>query len=432
MDSSDIVAVIDKAVPIFFVLIAVELIASWLSGRRVYRLNDSIADLALGSVSQITGLWTKIPTIVGFAIIAEYASLQSLFGVAEIPLRTPFAADGLDWVALGWWSAAFVLADHQYYWAHRFTHQVNLAWGGHVAHHSSEEYNLTVALRQSGTQTLFTMWFQFPLAFLGFSWVHFAVVMGLNMLYQFWIHTRLIGRMGPLEWIFNTPSHHRVHHGRNPKYIDKNHAGTFIIWDRMYGTFQAEEEEPVYGVTSQLGSHNPIWSNLHHYTWVWRTFRQARGYRDKMSVLFGKTGWRPDYLGGPIEPGEIPDDFEKYDPRIPRSLSFYAVVHFLATLVFLFAVTGRAPSAAGAEIWLVVAGATFTLFSFSNVASLFDRRPWIHLAENLRLSIMVIAGIAGIVASGSGALWAWALIALGVVSLAWQVVTGSRNHVALS
>ena len=159
MDGTGGAEIIDVAAPFLVLLVAVEAAVSCAARRQVYRLNDSIADLSLGAVSQLAKLATAIPLLAGFALIGHYLSLQSLAGVAAIPQRSPFGPEGLDWVALGWWTVIFVLADHQYYWGHRFTHRVNLAWAGHVAHHSSEEYNLVVALRQSGTQTLFTIWF---------------------------------------------------------------------------------------------------------------------------------------------------------------------------------------------------------------------------------------------------------------------------------
>ncbi|MCG8421008.1 MAG: sterol desaturase family protein [Proteobacteria bacterium] len=417
MEPSKAVSIIDAAVPLFFVLIALEIAVACITRRRVYRLNDSIADLALGAVSQLAGLWTKIPILVGFAVIGEYFSLQSLLGVASIPERALVTESGFDWVAAVWWSAAFVLLDHQYYWGHRFTHQVNLAWAGHVAHHSSEEYNLAVALRQSATQSLFTMWFYFPVAILGFTWFHYVVCMGINLLYQFWVHTRLVGRLGPFEWVMNTPSHHRVHHGRDPKYIDKNHAGVFIVWDRLYKTFQVEEEEPNYGITSPLLSHNPVWSNLQHYAVVWRTFCRARGARDKLRALFGKTGWKPDYTSGAPAPLTRGKGRDKYDPQVPRSIQIYAVAHFGAAVLFMLAVTTRAASAHGLEYWLVVAGALFTVFSFSNVAGMFDRRSWIATAETIRLAFMVVSGIALAATGGMAPLWGWLIAGLGAASL---------------
>lgn len=420
MDASEAAAIIDKAVPFFFVLMAVELVASRVIGRAVYRLGDSIADLALGSVSQLVGLATKIPAVLGFALIGSTLSIQVLAGAPAIPDGNPFGAAGTDWATLGWWVLAFALIDHQYYWAHRFTHHMNLAWGAHVAHHSSEEYNLAVALRQSSTQTLFTMWFQFPLAVLGFTWLHFTVCMGINLLYQFWIHTRLIGRLGPLEWVMNTPSHHRVHHGRDPKYIDKNHAGVFIVWDRMYGSFQVEEEEPHYGVTTQLTSFNPVWSNLHHYAFVWRTFRAARGLRDKLGVLFRKTGWRPDYLGGPMVPPEVSPDHVKYQPEVPRWVKVYAVVHFAVAVVISLQVTRWAGVASGAGLLGVAGAALFAVVSFSNVAAMFDARAWVPGAEAARLAVMLAAG-AALVAFAADQPLGWMLAATGGGSLAFIV-----------
>ena len=151
----------------------------------------------------------------------------------------------------------FLGVDCAYYWFHRIAHEYNAPWAGHVVHHSSEDYNLAVALRQGTFQGLFSWVFYLPLALLGFPPAWFAAMTSFDLLYQFWIHTRAIGKLGPLEWVLNTPSHHRVHHARNPKYLDKNYAGTLIIWDRMFGTFQAEEEEPVYGLTKPLEQLEP-------------------------------------------------------------------------------------------------------------------------------------------------------------------------------
>ena len=208
----------------------------------------------------------------------------------------------------GKWLAAIVLflgVDCAYYWFHRIAHEYNAPWAGHVVHHSSEDYNLAVALRQGTFQGLFSWVFYLPLALVGFPPAWFAAVSSFDTLYQFWIHTRLIGKLGPLEWVFNTPSHHRVHHARNPKYLDKNYAGTLIIWDRMFGTFQAEEEEPVYGLVKPLNSWNPLWANLHVWNDLFRDAWLAPRWSDKLRIWFMPPGWRPEGLPPNPSPPEV-------------------------------------------------------------------------------------------------------------------------------
>lgn len=170
-----------------------------------------------------------------------------------------FPGFATDIAALASWAVVFVLVDLAYYWSHRFAHEVNILWAGHVVHHSSEEYNLPVALRQSSLHGLMSWIFYMPLAAIGVPWRMFVTCNAINLVYQFWIHTRAVGQMGSLtEAVMNTPSHHRVHHGVNPKYQDKSYAGVFIVFDRWFWSFQAEEEEPVYGITKPLQSWNPL------------------------------------------------------------------------------------------------------------------------------------------------------------------------------
>ena len=201
------------------------------------------------------------------------------------------------------------------------SHQVNALWAAHIVHHQSEEYNLTVALRQSWFQGWFSWVFYLPLAFAGFDPIMFLTLSSFNTLYQFWIHTRAIKSMGFLEYILNTPSHHRVHHGSNPKYIDKNHAGTLIIWDRLFGTFQKEEEEVYYGITKPLASWNPFWANIHYWDDLVKTARQSPKISDKIKVFINPPGWFPDHLGGFQNAPEIDvTSYKKYNPEFQSKL----------------------------------------------------------------------------------------------------------------
>ena len=286
-------SLIHLAIPVFFLLIGIELLVARLLERDVYRLADSVNDLSCGILQQVVEVFLKT------ALFAGYAWIFTSHRLLDVPLSAGWA-----------WAVCFVGQDLLYYWFHRWSHEVNAGWAAHVVHHQSEEYNLTVALRQGALQPAFSWVFYLPLAVLGFPPAMFLAVSSFNTLYQFWIHTRLIGRLGPFEWVLNTPSHHRVHHGRNPRYIDRNHGGTLIVWDRLFGTFGEEREEPVYGVTRPLASWNPVWANLRHWAEMWDVARRAGRPLDRVRVLWKRPGWRPARpwrapgadRGGPGEP----------------------------------------------------------------------------------------------------------------------------------
>ncbi|HYJ78125.1 MAG TPA: sterol desaturase family protein, partial [Longimicrobiaceae bacterium] len=333
------------SIPFFFLLLALELAYSAWSGRRLLRLNDSISDLSCGILSQVSGVFSKLLTIGVYIQVERHLAVQHwLPGVPAWIEGAPFArAAGFPWVEvrlpeLAAWLAVFVLVDLAYYWSHRLSHHVNLLWAGHVVHHSSEEYNLAVALRQSSLHGLFTWVFYVPLALMGVPWQMYLSAYALNLLYQFWIHTRAVGKMGRLtELVLNTPSHHRVHHGRNPKYLDRNHAGALIVWDRLFGTFQAEEEEPVYGITTPLRSWNPLWANVHLFVDIYRTARGAGSWRDRWMFVFGPPGWRPAAQGGPLAPPEVTrETAEHFDPPLPAGLAVYGFVQFAVALAASF------------------------------------------------------------------------------------------------
>jgi alkylglycerol monooxygenase len=380
---------IHLAIPVFFLLVGVELALARLVERDVYRLSDSINDLSCGILQQVAEVFLKT------ALFAGYASLFASHRLFEVPATRAWA-----------WAACFVGVDFLYYWFHRWSHEVSAGWAAHVVHHQSEEYNLTVALRQGAFQPAFSWVFYLPLALVGFPPVMFLAVSSFNTLYQFWIHTRLIGRMGPLEWVLNTPSHHRVHHARNPKYIDRNHGGTLIVWDRLFGTFGEERDEPVYGITTPLASWNPVWANLHQWSQMWDVARRAERPLDKVRVLWKRPGWRPDALGGAVGPREVDAaTLVKYDVPLPRGLALYVLAQFAAvtvgTVAFLYA-SGRL------GLPLRAAGALAVVWSLAGLGGLLDRRPW---AAGLELARLLTAGLAclllplpGPVAAGGAAL----------------------------
>ncbi len=306
------------SIPIFFTLIGLEVAWDQLKGRGLYRLGDSLANIGCGIMDQSTGLFSKV------LVVAAYTAMFHLTAAWR-----PWELQATPAV----WVATFVLSDLAYYWAHRLSHGVNILWIGHVVHHQSEDYNLAVALRQSVLQKVLLMWVYWPLALAGFPPEIFLTCMAVNLLYQFWIHTELIDTLGPLEWVMNTPSHHRVHHGRNPEYIDRNHAGVFIVWDRMFGTFQKELVKPTYGITRPTDTFNPVHAQWKPVMDLWNDLKRIPNWRDRLRFLFAAPGWYPDSMGGRQAPPAISGLEEKYDPRPSNAVAALLIARWLLLLI---------------------------------------------------------------------------------------------------
>lgn len=309
-------ALIVLSIPIFFAFMAGELVLSRRRGLRVYRFADSIANLGNGIGEQIIQAFC-IPITVGV-----YATVYAHARLATLSPRSMVA-----WVVL------FFAVDFLYYAYHRASHRVNFLWAGHVVHHQSEEYNYSVALRQSWFGQQLTEWvFFLPLALAGFPPAMFVVTITINTLYQFFIHTRLVGRLGPLEWVLNTPSHHRVHHAVNPRYVDRNYAGVFIIWDRLLGTYEPETVAPVYGLVKPLGSFSPLWANLHRWVEIASMSRRTERLRDKLYAWIAPPEWRPADLGGPVVVPEPDRDGPSLFAPPNRARDLRVAVAFAAVL----------------------------------------------------------------------------------------------------
>lgn len=257
------------AIPFFALMIAIE---AWFAMRRrpdAYESKDAWVNIFIGFMSVAFG------ALLGLFIGVIY---ESLYQVA--PFKFPADA---------WWSwlVLFFVDDFAYYWFHRVSHESRLFWNFHVVHHSSEQYNLSVAVRQSWFSGLLHWIFYAPIMLLGFAPWMFATMHGFNLIYQFWIHTKFIKTLGPLELVLNTPSHHRVHHGVNNPYLDRNYAGVLIIWDRLFGSFVQETEEPKYGIIKPLKSYNPLWANVHAWVEMWQAMRSRSTLRGKLRCVFG-------------------------------------------------------------------------------------------------------------------------------------------------
>lgn len=274
----EIPPIITYAVPAFVLLIIIEMFVVKATKKGRYEYRDSATSLAMGFGNRVFGILFG-----GFAVLAYFAVYEfRLFNL------------GWTWPVM---VACFFAEDLAYYWFHRIAHERRFFWASHIIHHSSQHYNLTTALRQTWTGTLgLTFIFWLPLVYIGFPPLMVLMCSGISLVYQFWIHTETIGRMGPFEWVFNTPSHHRVHHATNPKYLDANYAGVLIIWDRMFGSFVREDEQeaPHYGIVSQLGTFNPFRVAFHEWLGIWRDVLGAKKFTHVFGYVFGPPGWSPD------------------------------------------------------------------------------------------------------------------------------------------
>lgn len=269
---------VSYAVPGFILLVLLEMLWARRKSPNSYEPRDTLTSLAMGLGSTIAGALTA-----GLLGAVFYATYQ--YRLFEI---------GWVWWA---WIACFVLDDLAYYWFHRTAHRVRWFWASHVNHHSSQHYNLSTALRQTWTGTIaFSFIFRLPLLLIGFPPAMILFCVGLNLIYQFWFHTEAIDKCPRwFEAVFNTPSHHRVHHATNPLYLDRNYAGVFIVWDRMFGTFQPELSEipPHYGIVKQLGSFNLLWVAFHEWIGIARDVWNAP-WGSKSGYLWRPPGWSHD------------------------------------------------------------------------------------------------------------------------------------------
>ena len=310
--------IIVLATPVFLLLIAIEFLVGLKRGRNTYRLNDALNSIGLGVMSQVVGVFAALFTIGLYAIAFEHASLW------QLSAREP-------WV----WVVGLVAYDFCYYWVHRFGHTVALMWAAHVVHHQSEDYNLSTALRQTSSGWLVSWIFYIPMAVLGFPPLVFGVVALVDLLYQYWVHTQQIGRLGWFDRWFCAPSNHRVHHAVNDRYLDKNYGGIFLVWDRLFGSYIAEDDaEPcVYGTRGPLRSWNPLWANLHTYADMAKDSWRARSWADKWRVWFKHPGWRPaDVAQRWPKPAFDLTRVEVFDPQMSRAAAWLAGALFIALL----------------------------------------------------------------------------------------------------
>ena len=309
--------VIVLVTPVFLLLIALEYAVGRWRSHPGYRLNDALSSIGLGMMSQMVGVLAGVFTLGLYSWVHQHAAIWTL------------PADSL-WV----WAAALVLYDFLYYWLHRFGHTTALLWAAHAVHHQSEDYNLSTALRQTSSGWLAGWIFYLPMALMGFPPLVFVVVGLVDLLYQFWVHTEQIGRLGWFDRWFCSPSNHRVHHAVNDPYLDRNYGGIWVIWDRLFGTFQDElDREPcVYGTRDALQHWNPLVANWQVYGRLFRKMGQAQRWRDKLRLWWEPAHWQPPGVAQLESPPFDPGSRARFDPPVPPRRQIAAVLAFVLIL----------------------------------------------------------------------------------------------------
>lgn len=319
MINTDQSIIITLAIPVFLLLIAFEYFYGKIRGKNNYNLSDTFTSLGLGLIS-------RFPTMLNLGFQGMvFIYVGSYFNLNLLPVDSTIT-----------WIIAFILYDVSYYWMHRMHHEIKILWASHSVHHHGEEFNLSTALRQTSTGWLWKWVFYLPMIIIGVPAQVFVSVAGINLVYQFWVHTKHIGHLGILEKVFVTPMNHGIHHAKNPEYIDANYGGVFILWDRLFGTYISEKAEvkPVYGTVKPLNSWNPVWANFQVFYQMLQDSIHTRRLSDKLRVWYAPTNWRPaDVLENKpdINTGEFN---KKYNPPMNNHQKLFTVIQLFSIIIF--------------------------------------------------------------------------------------------------
>ena len=366
------------AVPFFVLALIVEIVVDRLRGTKHYRANDAINSISTSVLMTTSGYFTRLLPMFFYAFV-----LQN-FGLFDIDLSL-FDTSPRGLVL---WLAALLAWDFCYYWAHRFGHERSILWASHAVHHQSEDYNLSTALRQTSTGFLFTWIFYLPLFLIGLPIEVVITVNAVDLIYQFWVHTQQVGKLGWIDRVFVTPSNHRVHHAQNEVYIDKNYGGILILWDRLFGTFQEElDREPVvFGVRKPLESWNPFWANFQVYRYLWFDAVNTERWRDKLGIWFRRTGWRPEDVEAryPKKKANL-QDFQKFNPESSAGIQRYTVAQFVLVILGIVWI-GALFAEQGAQVTILPCLLLWT--TLYTLGALNERRPNAFAFEVTRLFVI--------------------------------------------
>ena len=406
------------AVPFFLLAILIELSIDRVRGSGLFRSNDAINSLSIGILNSTFGYFTRLLPLLVWGFVLEN------FALLDMPLSWFDASPR----GIALWVLAALAWDFCYYWFHRFSHEMSILWAAHAVHHQSEDYNLSTALRQTSSGFLFGWIFYVPLFLVGFPLEVLLIVNAVNLIYQFWVHTQVVQRLGPLDYILVTPSNHRVHHAQNQRYIDKNYGGMLILWDRMFGTFEDErDDEPVvFGVRKPLANWNPFWANLQVYDYLMFDAVRTRRWQDKLGVWFRRTGWRPADVAEKYPKSRTdPRHFEKFNPAISTRMRRYVLAQFIVAMATTLAI---AQLFATVGVQAVLLPCLLLWAQLYTLGILNEGRPRAVRWETLRLLLIVPIGMAAIqvtadIALPGAILWSMtaAYVVVSFLGLKWSV-----------
>ena len=366
-------AVLLWAIPGFFILVVIEITFGHFTKKQTYTLMDTLASLSSGMTNVIKDVLKLGLILISYPFLVKNLSLYEMDSTLSI------------------YFIAFIAIDFASYWIHRLNHKINIFWNQHIIHHSSEEFNLACALRQSISNLIgFSALFLIPAAFLGIPSEVILTLSPLHLFAQFWYHTRHIGKLGLLEYLIVTPSQHRVHHAINPIYIDKNLAAIFCIWDRIFGTFQEEldSEPPIYGTLKPVQSWNPIWINFQHFCILFRDAWYTKNWSSKIKIWFMPTGWRPkDVIDRFPLVSRKSKPLLRYNPNYTKNWKFVAIFHFnflVYLLIFLLSHFSELETLFKLSYGFLIMG---SIFGFT---ALMDLHSWAPLFEQFRGSMAIV------------------------------------------
>jgi len=383
--------------------------------RRDYRFGDTIANFCT------TFVYGALGGVAILFILPVYEAIRTRFALFEIEPTNALA-----------WILGFVLTDFCHYWFHRAAHRNNFLWGIHQGHHSSEDFNLGIAVRKGIFQQWVDWPFFLPMALVGFPFfTMYLPLKGAQFAYQFWIHNQFIGKLGPLEKIVVTPSLHRVHHGQNPQYIDKNYAGVFILWDWLFRSYEVERESVVYGISTPVRTFNPMGMQFVYWKQLWRDACASTSKFDRIKTWFMPTGWRPESRRNEPWPDKIKDvhAYEKYDIHLDARTKVYVLIQFVAIAVLTMRIGSSYDTIeAAANNMLAMVFALWTAWS---IGLILDRKSQWRQHELIRSSLLAVCAAAvASVQHDAARIISVSLIALAIVSVGFLALPKSRQQVA--
>ncbi len=353
------------AIPLFVGLILLEYFVSKKKGLHYFNLHSSIANISIGIAERLADVF------VAGIFYYIYNTIQIKYGLFHI------SSGVFVWIAL------FLATDFIWYWYHRLGHEINLFWMAHIVHHQSEDYNLTVSARITVLQAIFRHGFWLVLPFIGFPAGMITVMLLIHGLYPFFVHTRLVGNLGILEYVFVTPSHHRVHHASNEKYLDKNYGDVLIIWDKLFGTFVKEEEEPVYGLTKPLNSYSFLWQHFHYFIELWLAVKNTKGFKEKIQIIFCS----PEKLDPSLrQKAETIFEIKQSKVEIDKPLNKYVVWQMIVLLfsLFVFILFEHYFS-----VNIKIAFSLLTLLTLINCGAIMEQKRWVFYMEYIRMAVIL-------------------------------------------